>query len=90
VSLAELAKELQVRHVEFDPGDGVRKCSVALRKNETERFQTCIEIELSQRGKTFMILLHTERITQLKQTLLEKGESDLDISKFSRRCQTLT
>ncbi len=42
VNLAELAKDLWAQHVKFDPGDGIWKCGVALRKNGTGRFETWI------------------------------------------------
>jgi hypothetical protein len=48
VDLAKLAKkELGAQHVAFDPGDGVQKGGLALRKNENERFGTWIENELA-------------------------------------------
>jgi hypothetical protein len=58
VNLTEVAKELLWgQHVKFDSGDGIRKWGVALRKNESKRFETWIEIELAIiRGETFATL----------------------------------
>jgi hypothetical protein len=53
----------------------------------SKRFETWIEIEVSRRGKTFTMLSLADKISWVKQTMLEKeecdcGEVDLYISQF--------
>jgi hypothetical protein len=60
-NLAKLAKELGAQHLPFDQGYDVQKCSLALRKNKNERFETWIENELSQRVKSFVTLWLPEK-----------------------------
>jgi hypothetical protein len=91
-----LANKLRACHTCFDPNDGVQKCGTVLKKNENERFETWIKNQqLSKRGKTFATLSLTEKITWLKETLMEKEETDCveldaDMNKFFRRFSTST
>jgi hypothetical protein len=90
VNLAKLAKELAPRRVAFDPGDDIQKCGLTLRKNESERFETWIENELAQRGKSFVTLSLSEKNTRLKQTLFQEkecdcGELEVDVGMFFKK-----
>jgi hypothetical protein len=94
VNVNELAKELTCRSVEnWAPSDGPTKGLKLLKAAEKKRFEDTVETALTDRGKPFVGLSLTEKLTRLKEVMQTKeestnGEFDVDIGKFFKRQAT--
>jgi hypothetical protein len=64
-----------------------------LKAAEKKRFENTVETALTDRGKPFVGLSLTEKLTRLKEEMQSKeestdGEFDVDITKFFKRQAT--
>jgi hypothetical protein len=94
INVNELAKELTCHSVKnWVPPDGPVAGLKLLKAAKKKRFETTVESALTDRGKEFVGLSLTEKLTRLKEVMQTKeestdGEFDVDISKFFKRQAT--